>query len=817
MALRTAQLEAGAAVGRSPEEWRSAVNDVLAAVTAATRLGNPAGLREALAPVAAWDDEQRRFQALKVAIEIVAGGGQGLPGLGWANLFAALAGIVADELERNPAEPALLNSLGVLLYELGEGGAARALFQAAKLLDPQLPHVEKNMAAARERERSRWVAPLPKPMLLSLKAQAARARAIAAKAKPAEGLTLSLCMIVKDEEEMLPGCLAAIQGAVDEIVVVDTGSKDRTVEIAESFGARVLHFPWNGSFADARNVGIDAATGDWVIYLDADEHLVPEDARILKELTKRTWREAFYVSLTNYTGGDDAGSAVSDLQLRMWRNRPAYRFEGRIHEQKTGNMPRYLPERFETTPVRVLHYGYLKSRITGRDKARRNIELLLREAKENPTHFTWFNIASEHLQLGEYEKARKLFDTAWTDVRQEEAWSQIGYVPLLSARRAKARRESGDRDAAREAIAEALELYPDHTDLWGELALCEREDGNIDKAAALAEKMLELGDGPAGYSATVGSGTFLALMLLGELRREQGRDDEAEALLRRSLAEHPEFQAPILPLASLLLEHGADPAVLAGELPVEKPSARLLYATACYEAGRTAAGEALFREVLEKQPGNGVARVGLVEALLSQKRWADAHAVAAEEPDGSPVARICASEMLFAAAAAGDGARLASSVARAEEAGCAGVELDLYRAWGDLLAGSEGPRILPEGSADVALTALEALLRVQEFVTFEGLLGLYERCALDPRERRERLARLYLRRGFLASAADEWLAIAREHPDADALIGLAQVSFAGGEPADALELAREALRLDPTSLRARSLVTSCAGRLAPAA
>ena len=85
-------------------------------------------------------------------------------------------------------------------------------------------------------------------------------------------------MIVKNEEEMLPGCLEAVRDAVDEMVIVDTGSSDRTVEIAESFGAKVVHFPWNGSFADARNCSLDHATGDWVLYLDADEHLVPEDA-----------------------------------------------------------------------------------------------------------------------------------------------------------------------------------------------------------------------------------------------------------------------------------------------------------------------------------------------------------------------------------------------------------------------------------------------------------------------------------------------------------------------------------------------------------
>ncbi len=115
-------------------------------------------------------------------------------------------------------------------------------------------------------------------------------------------------MIVRDEEEMLPGCLAPLRDVVDEIVVVDTGSTDATVEIAESFGARVVHFPWNGSFADARNVSIEAATGDWIMYLDADEHMEPGDAPQLRDLLHRTWREGFYLVETNYTGGEGSGA-----------------------------------------------------------------------------------------------------------------------------------------------------------------------------------------------------------------------------------------------------------------------------------------------------------------------------------------------------------------------------------------------------------------------------------------------------------------------------------------------------------------------------
>ncbi len=218
-------------------------------------------------------------------------------------------------------------------------------------------------------------------------------------------------MIVRDEEEMLPRCLAAVAEAVDEIVIVDTGSTDATIEIARSFGARVIEREWTGSFAEARNVSFDAASGDWLMYLDADEVLVREDAALLRSLTGRTWREAFYLSETNYTGELDDGTAVTHNALRVFRNRPEYRFEGRLHEQIAHRLPGYLPERIEATGVRVEHYGYLGAVRDGREKSRRNIELLrLQQAESPPTPFLHYNLGSEYAAAGERAAALGEFE-----------------------------------------------------------------------------------------------------------------------------------------------------------------------------------------------------------------------------------------------------------------------------------------------------------------------------------------------------------------------------------------------------------------------
>src|SRR5262249_17313672 len=153
---------------------------------------------------------------------------------------------------------------------------------------------------------------------------------------------------------------------------------------------------------------------------------------------------------------------------------------------------------------------------------------------------------------------------------------------LLATRVVKARREAGDYVAARQGHAETLAVFPQNTDLVFEQALCAREEGKLAEAQELVRRCLDMGDADARFSGTVGAGTFLALCLLGELRAAAGARAEAEELYRRSLAEFPEYHAPVLPLATLLLGRGVSPDEVEAELPVERPSSLLLYATACY-------------------------------------------------------------------------------------------------------------------------------------------------------------------------------------------------------------------------------------------
>ena len=763
------------------------------------------GYRALYTEAAEIADVHRRYQARKQLIEAgfahAAHSSQGdLP-----QLYLTIARAVTTLLDENPREPYFLNYLGVALYELGVLDAAEPLFRAALRLDATVPHVENNLDEVARRRKGGAIV-VPPGIRAALQPIIARARDAAKKARRVDSHTLSLCMIVKDEEEMLPRTLEAIKPAVDEMIVVDTGSTDRTVEIAESFGAKVLHHEWTGDFGEARNISLEAATGDWIVWLDADEVLVSEDAAELRKLVGQTWREAFYLVETNFTGDIEDGTAVTHNALRVFRNRPEYRFRGRLHEQMAHNLPGYLPERIGHTQVRVEHYGYLGVVRDKKDKARRNLELLERQSAEGvDTAYHKFNLGSEYLALGEMEKACELLVTSWKEMEDEPRRAAYPYVPSLASRTVIALKETGRLDEAHKQADDGLAVFPGFTDLVFHQAGIARDRGDTAGARRLFERCLEMGDAPSKYSATVGCGSYLALMQLASM----GNVDEQVELLTRCLDEHPSFYGPVLPLSTAMLQQGSEPdeVIAAVESRVASLSAtvRFMLGTALYEAGAAAEAEIQFRAVIE-QHGASHARVALAEALLSQRRFAEAAATAAEVTAGDPVAIAARRTQLFALLVSGE-THAAREVLQGSSADIPAAEADLFRAWLAAATGGSLPSVIAQGATPLLTATLEALLRIEEVDAFGLLVPLVDRVGMPARARRELLASMYLRRGFLDSAADEWIGVCHEQgPDALALTGLALVAAARDMREDALVFAQEAAELDPAHEPASLLV-----------
>src|SRR4051794_31087896 len=140
-------------------------------------------------------------------------------------------------------------------------------------------------------------------------------------------MDVSLCLIARDEEANLPACLASAAGLAAEVVVVDTGSADRTREVAAGLGAKVVDFPWCDDFAAARNAGIDRASGAWIFWLDADDPLDPPNRDRLRDLLAGL-RDEHVGYLMTCVSPSAAGVAAVD-HLRLFRNRPDVRWRSR--------------------------------------------------------------------------------------------------------------------------------------------------------------------------------------------------------------------------------------------------------------------------------------------------------------------------------------------------------------------------------------------------------------------------------------------------------------------------------------------------------
>lgn len=186
---------------------------------------------------------------------------------------------------------------------------------------------------------------------------------------------ISACLIVKDEEEDLAGCLASTDGVVDEIVVYDTGSTDGTVELARSLGATVVEGYWDDDFSRARNAALDHCTGEWILWVDADETLDTPDRDDLRRYLRQASPavDAFSVPIDNLTGTGGESRFIHNAS-RLFRRERCH-WSGRLHEQVM---------RFDEEPIRLaqlehpsklIHTGYLRGAIVARNKADRNIRV----------------------------------------------------------------------------------------------------------------------------------------------------------------------------------------------------------------------------------------------------------------------------------------------------------------------------------------------------------------------------------------------------------------------------------------------------------
>lgn len=297
--------------------------------------------------------------------------------------------------------------------------------------------------------------------------------------------TVSLCMIVRDEEATLARAINSVRPLVDEIIVVDTGSVDGTAAVARSCGARVIDFPWCDDFSAARNASLEAATSDWVLVLDADEILEPVDPTEFRRLLAQSNVAGYQLTLKNQ-GQDQTFSLV-----RLFRNEAAVRYEFPIHEQVTPSLNTWasiFAMRVEESPLVIRHSGYEPSQRQA--KKPRNRRLLTKALVAHPEEpYLHFQLGAEGVSVFGQEvlpvagmrAAAASLEQAWNLTagnRENSPW-----LPDLAALLSSSRLILGDVQGSLEVLAEAGKILPGHQRLALPLCLTTLEIGRRDQTA----------------------------------------------------------------------------------------------------------------------------------------------------------------------------------------------------------------------------------------------------------------------------------------------------------------------------------------------
>ncbi len=365
---------------------------------------------------------------------------------------------------------------------------------------------------------------------------------------------ISLTMIVKNEEANLPHALGSVRGLFDEIVVVDTGSHDRTVQIAREFGARVVQFAWVDDFAAARNVALAHATGDYAFWLDADDLVEPPERKKLEALLGRIRTAqplrlpigsspdanqgtpppvAYVLDCACDPGPGGSGGRTVVNHIRLFPRLPGVRWTYKVHEQILPALRR-LGVAVQWTDITIRHTGYTDGALRER-KLDRDTRILLGELGERPNDpFILFN-------LGMIAAGRKQWNSALTYLERNLAGSAPtdSITRKLFALLARVQEMLGDTEAALRTCAEGLSLEPEDAELWFRKAVAHRHRGEPDEAESAWRRILSLRRPEKFASVDQGIYGHVTRRNLAELARERGNHEEAGRLWRAVLAECP--------------------------------------------------------------------------------------------------------------------------------------------------------------------------------------------------------------------------------------------------------------------------------------
>jgi len=360
---------------------------------------------------------------------------------------------------------------------------------------------------------------------------------------------LSLCMIVKNEEENLERCLKSVEGIVDEIVIVDTGSTDNTIEIAKKYGSKVFHYEWENNFGRARNQSIKLATGDWILVLDADEELDPNTKENIRTFLVDINEDiAYQLRIKNLNENNDIGG--ENYMFRFFKRSPNIRYMGRIHEYLVG-FSSFI--NIEGNSLSIIHHGYKDKNKTFKKLSDRNLpilESLLQEENQDAyKSFVEFYLGSSYFDIGETEKAIEYLKNSINYIFKEENKHLFGihsYLKLLNSY--SFLKKFDEMEELLKLADEKLNIVLDTCDYWYYYALVEKNKNNKDKAIEYFEKAIKNFENPSKSSFLLiveKTVYYYSNYMIAEMYFETGDYQKTKKYLDKCTTFFEEFNYPI--------------------------------------------------------------------------------------------------------------------------------------------------------------------------------------------------------------------------------------------------------------------------------